>query len=320
MSTQFNEADHPRSHGKFAHKQQRPSSVSLFDHSPTTDRIMVKVELQEWDNNTCYPVKTTEFDATSLLKDKDESELNLVLDNFGDNLFHEAMDAGIIDRWHGPFEVDVDDLSEKLQNFNPDASPAPFHLQIKNDELPEAEKFELTRNALDYKAGDTGFFGVQGWELQRILNAAKQDDNLREAIGWLRWSGNDRNGRALDELAGYLLAQENRRWSAKDPTGSISNVQGFNDRHNALRHEADQSGQKVGMNGIANRAEAYCSTGSYYAVVGVDEDGTLQRFVDNRPVVDFHPKQRKALEMEAWARLHINEMRQLTSALQRGIR
>ncbi|HEX9086722.1 MAG TPA: hypothetical protein VF867_04255 [Arthrobacter sp.] len=105
---------------------------------------------------------------------------------------------------------------------------------------------------------------------------------------------------------------------AKAPV--VTDTAGYRDRWWNLKNSTETAGQSFGVNGITKKAELSCNTKDYLAWVQVSPDGTLSRFVNNRPVASFPGSYRKALEMEQWAAAHRDELAAISEATQNGFR
>ena len=84
-----------------------------------------------------------------------------------------------------------------------------------------------------------------------------------------------------------------------------------------LKTKARRSGFEINANGVQRVCESSCSTDSYFAQIRVDENGGMQRMVNNRPVEAFEDKYHKAQALETWTAAEALSMARITDAEQR---
>lgn len=94
----------------------------------------------------------------------------------------------------------------------------------------------------------------------------------------------------------------------------IRSKESFSQELGTLRASARAQGFDVLSNGVDARAEASCSTDAYTARVAVTADGSLQRYLDGRPVAAYTSEHRKAQQMEEWAARNALGMARITDA------
>lgn len=84
-----------------------------------------------------------------------------------------------------------------------------------------------------------------------------------------------------------------------------------------LKAKARRAGFEINANGVQKVCESSCSTDSYFARIMVDDEGTMHRMVNERPVEAFDEKHRKAQELEAWTASEAKAMARITDAERR---
>lgn len=143
MSTQFNEADHPRSGGgKFAEKiQSEAEGIALGVPAAKPKPIMASVTLQEWredDEDIADTVAHIEFDAAPVLAGivpgLSPYQLSDMSPEICDQVFEEAVSRGLVPNHDGPFEVDVQNALDEALAENPAyfSTPYPHHLAVRH--------------------------------------------------------------------------------------------------------------------------------------------------------------------------------------------
>lgn len=108
------------SHGEQGFSLGSQAHTKLSELPP----LIVSVRLEQWDGRDSVKVGEAFFDARTLLASRSVEEIQSIIeeerDAFeGDWLYEEACDAGLIDRWDGPYECDTQTMAEDLE-ANPD--------------------------------------------------------------------------------------------------------------------------------------------------------------------------------------------------------
>jgi len=108
------------SHGEQGFSLGSQAHTKLSDLPP----LIVSVRLEKWDGDDAVEVGEDSFDARTLLAGRSVQEIQSIIEESGDGydgdwLYEEACDAGLVDRWDGPYECDTWTMAEDLE-ANPD--------------------------------------------------------------------------------------------------------------------------------------------------------------------------------------------------------
>lgn len=108
--------------GQFAEKAQpEATNVSLGGPLVHPPKIMATVNLQRWVDDGTEPAGQLDFDAGRILAAMAPEKRNTIYDGdgSGDDVFHEAVRAGLVEDYDGPFEVYVRDSMDEALEADP---------------------------------------------------------------------------------------------------------------------------------------------------------------------------------------------------------
>ena len=181
--------------GQFAEKHQsEAANVSLKGGPAHTPKIMATVNLQRWVDDGTEPVGQIDFDAGRILAAIPAEKRNAIRDGDGssDDVFHEAVRAGLIEAYDGPFEVYGRDSRDEALEEDPDVFEK---LAALPDNRPPGAVLEAPLSAYEIGARADGNGVVSGLS---VMSMSELIDNDIEGI-------NDRIG---NDLVGSELLME----------------------------------------------------------------------------------------------------------------